>query len=113
MKELATLMSDDVDVNLRGKFGQTPLHIAAKFDSENAVEKLLCRGRKLEATDNAQFTALHLASFYGSEISLKALLKHGANVKAKDSHGATPSMLKTKFCSGFRKAPDAYAKLDY
>lgn len=93
VKELMFVLSESVVVEKRGgEFDETLLMIAAKFDAETTVVKLMDRGAKLEAADREGFTALHYAVWKGNKASCTVLLQRGANVNAQTKDRSTPLM---------------------
>ena len=82
-------MSDNVDVDKRNKYNQTPLMFSVNFGAEKAVSKLIERHANLEAVDDYGLTALHLAAQKGNVFCCKLLLQKGARLQ-KDNYGWTP-----------------------
>ena len=67
--------------------GQTPLHIAARFDNPEIVTKLLNSGVAVNIRNSSyNRTPLHRASLSSSKI----LIKYGADINAVDILGETP-----------------------
>jgi len=100
MKELMFLMSQNVEVERRGRNNQTPLMLCARFGADDATAKLIERGANVGAVGSDRWTALHTASLYGQvftprrEKSCKFLLQSGANFDAQNGKfGNTPLML--------------------
>lgn len=82
--------SIDRNVNTIGSFGQTPLHVAARFGHGEAAVALLNANADTEVGDVGGWTALHFASKAGTVDVVNVLLAHGANAHAKDVSWRTP-----------------------
>merc|ERR1712098_67626 len=95
-KEVCIFLSESVDVHRRGDNYKTPLHIAAIFNAEEAVDTLLKRNAALEAVDRFGCTALHIAAYFKSEDAAKILVENRANVDVPNKCGATPHMFASK-----------------
>merc|ERR1712098_1009181 len=72
---------------------QTILMLAARFDAEQAIFKLIERNANVKAHDVANRTALHFAASAGSESSCRVLLHNGADVNSQTSLRETPLMM--------------------
>ena len=75
-------------VNAQDNAGCTPLHVAAQFGREAAMQALLAAGADTNAQDTCGGTPLHLAVQYGGEAVARALLAAGADTNAKDKLGS-------------------------
>jgi ankyrin repeat protein len=85
------LLARGADVNLKDKFGWTPLHFAAESADVNIIELLLDKGAEVNAKDDeAGFTALHHAVRLGKRNVAELLITRGADVNVKDKQGHTP-----------------------
>ena len=96
-KEALELIEKKVDINAKDKYGETPLHTAAKAGDTATVWALIAKGAKVNAKTtggplNPSYTPLHLAAANGREAVAKLLLANGAKatVNAKDNYGYTP-----------------------
>jgi ankyrin repeat protein len=69
--------------------GYPALIMAAYYDNEKAVEKLIDLGAPLDARDRSGNTALMGACFKGFEKTVKTLIENGADVNAQNLNGAT------------------------
>jgi len=91
------LLNCDVNINVRDKQCQTPLH-EVLTDLHNsvldfyvdAVRFLLDHGADVGAEDNNRSTPLHVISRYGNIKATRLLLEHGARVDARDDNHSTP-----------------------
>ena len=85
--------------NARNKYGEAPLHMAAKFSKTPAVVAALKKaGADLNARDQKGRTPLHTAAVFGKTPEIMtALIKAGADLNAKDRKGRTPLQFAEKF----------------
>jgi len=87
------------EVNSRGLYGETPLHIAAAGSRDHRiVEMLLASGAEVNARNESGRTPLHIAIYIPSYLRkdykiLKNLLAKGADPNAADNSGDTPLAL--------------------
>ncbi|KAG6739640.1 hypothetical protein POTOM_057243 [Populus tomentosa] len=76
------------------KYGETPLHMAAKNGCTEAARLLLAQGAFVEAKANNGMTPLHLAVWYSiraeDHTTVKTLLEYNADCSAEDNEGMTP-----------------------
>ena len=75
---VVALISAGADVNVVGKGGLTPLHVATKVGSKQAAELLLANGATCDAQDRDGNTPLHVAADGGYADIVRLLLSHGA-----------------------------------
>lgn len=73
---------NDLDMNVRGFDGRSPLHEAALRDHADMVLLLLSNGASIEAEDDSGRTALVSAAMIRCLDAVKALLNRVANVSA-------------------------------
>lgn len=64
-----------VEVNVSNKNGETPLHIAVRFDQKDIVSLLLSRGANPVAADSNSITPLHYAIYNHNDEIFNALLE--------------------------------------
>ena len=85
--------------NARNQYGETPLHLAAKFSKTPAVVAALAKGGvDLKAQDQKGRTPLHTAAVFSETPAVvTALIGAGADLSAKDKKGRTPLQFAEKF----------------
>ena len=79
----------EVDMNQRGRRGQTALHMAVHHIHADVVEVLIDAGADIEAKDENGRSPLHRASEKGAIAIVQLLIKAGAGVRVTDNNGAT------------------------
>jgi len=91
------LLGHGVDINVRDKEGQTPLHgsLIGLHDGIadcyiDAIRSLLEHGADVDALDNNHMTPLHVMLQYWNTRAAQLLLEHGADVGARDNNHSTP-----------------------
>merc|ERR1712058_112698 len=89
VRELVNFISRKVNVARTDQHGQTLLMIAAYFNAESAVLKLIEREAQIDAVNEFGQTALHWAVIGNSESCCRVLLEY-TNVNAQGNHGTTP-----------------------
>ena len=81
------LLANGADVNVRDKYGSTPLFAAAGNGRKDVVELLLAHKADVNAKNNIGWTPL----FKVKSIAMaELLLANGADVNAKGTNGVTP-----------------------
>jgi ankyrin repeat protein len=83
---VALIMDDPSEVNVRDKYGATPLSIAAQEGHLEMVRLLLEKGAAIDVKTNYRGAPLSTAAFYSSPMVVKLLLEKGP----VDAVGATP-----------------------
>ncbi|CAM9514561.1 unnamed protein product, partial [Phaeothamnion confervicola] len=78
------------DIDLKGRSGMTPLHIACFNGYSEIARLLLDGGADTTAVDEDQDTALHYACSNGQTDIISMLLAKGADPTALDGMGRTP-----------------------
>ena len=92
--DIASMIKDGADVNLKTRLNETPLLIAARKNSADALKVLLDAGAKPAQTDKLGWTALMQAAMSNSHADVVPLLRNaGCDVNAADSDGRTALML--------------------
>ena len=85
-----------VDVNIRNKNRDTPLHVAASggaildYPVKEIVELLIANGADVNAKDKSLETSLHFTAINGIKETAELLITKGADVNAKRADGSTP-----------------------
>ncbi|HIG23126.1 ankyrin repeat domain-containing protein, partial [Henriciella sp.] len=85
-QEAEEIIEKGVDINAKGLFGDTPLHIAAQFGHTEIAELLIAKGADVNA-DNAKETPLHRAATNGHYAIAELLIAAGVDVNAKNVGG--------------------------
>jgi ankyrin repeat protein len=83
---------------MKNVYGNTYLHIAARYNKIKMCAWLLKREVDVDVRNNDGNTALHLAAKHGHISICAMLLKHGANVNAANDKGHTPLRLTIQHC---------------
>lgn len=80
--KLATfLISKGVDVNKRNLNGNTPLHVAARFeDNMDMINLLLCNGAQINAKNENKHTVLHISCLNYHDEIINLMIQKGANI---------------------------------
>jgi len=78
-----------VDINCKGIWNRTALHLSAYYNHINIIKMLLELGIDIESLDIWDKTALHVASFYNRFEIIQMLLNKGSDNNKKDSYGKT------------------------
>jgi ankyrin repeat protein len=105
VKVAQLLLDHDVNINVRGKMGRTPLHetlidLIDRPDYDyfvDAVRFLLDHDADVDALDNNHSTPLHVVSEYGNVKATRLLLEHGADVDALDNDHSTPLHIASQY----------------
>jgi len=84
------LISQNLDVNLKGSRNRTPLHGAAWQGNREVVELLLSEGAKVNVKTDPGNTPLHLAAKQGHKKVVELLIGRGAEVNVSNKKGETP-----------------------
>ena len=84
------LLKAGSDVNAKGRYGFTPLHIAVSRKQREVAELLLANNADPNAKDNEGRTPLHLAVQSGQRELAELLLANKADPNERDNQGRTP-----------------------
>jgi uncharacterized protein len=83
------------DVNQRGLFGDTPLHVAATRGIEEEISALIREGAEVNARGEFGNTPLHDAVLQGNVQAVRILLAAGARMLELNEDGDSPVSLST------------------
>jgi serine/threonine protein kinase len=90
VEKVKKLLKEGANVNAKGKYGWTPLHMAAKNGHIEVVKLLIENGAYVNAKGNDGYTPLHDAAWNGHIEVVKLLIENGAYVNAESKYGRTP-----------------------
>ena len=86
--KLRTLLDKDkYDVNWRGEYGMSPVHVATLNNQEECVRLLILAGAKVNQFDNDGWTPLMAAAAFAEHKMVKMLLDAGANPTRRAQKG--------------------------
>jgi hypothetical protein len=88
--DVAALVSSGVDVDIRDRFGNTPLVVAAQNDRKRISKLLVKAGADLNAVNVAGNSALHYCYAYGHFDLAEFLERRGADVSVRNEAGVAP-----------------------
>lgn len=79
------LLAAGCDVNVKNRYGETPLMVAVTANSLKVAKLLLHSGADhINTNCNGEFGPLHMAVWYGFQDMVKILLEAGADVNVID-----------------------------
>ncbi|KAI5492167.1 spectrin binding [Trichomonas vaginalis G3] len=87
---LEYFISNGADINAKGKYGCTPLHYAARYNSKETAEIFISNGADINAKGKYGCTPLHWAARDNSKETAEILISNGADINAKDKDEWTP-----------------------
>jgi hypothetical protein len=79
------LINRGADLNMRNKYAETPLILAAATERVEFVRELLSHNADPEAADNNGATALHCTAYNGNPVIVRLLLNQGINIDPRES----------------------------
>ena len=89
--DVAVALAQGAEINVQDQDGASPLHWAAGYGREPAVEALLASGADVHARSYIGFRPLHWwAIWNGDSAVLETMMAAGANVHVRDGLGITP-----------------------
>lgn len=89
--EMVKLLVDaGANLEVRDRYGSTPLNLAAKKGATDIAKILLEAGAIVDSRDDKKRTPLHWAAFQGQEETVALLISKGADVEALAGDGKTP-----------------------
>ena len=108
-KDVSRCLEEGADPNTRNKYGETPLHMIAKFSKAPTVVAALAKaGADLKAQDKKGRTPLHTAAVFSKTPEVvTALINAGADLNTRDKRGRTP----LEFAEIFSETPAVVAAL--
>jgi uncharacterized protein len=77
------------EVNVRGMFGTTPLHVSVTWGDLEAGKILLAAGADPNARGEHGYTPLHEAVEQGNKSFVQLLIANGASLKIRNDDGQT------------------------
>lgn len=83
------LIKSGANVNIKDKFGATPLHRAVIFNLPHIAEKLIENKADIEARNDREQTPIHETCNHIFTCTIDTLIKAGANVNATSRYGWT------------------------
>lgn len=87
MERIEELYYSDVDMNMKNRYGLTPLMLAADCGKKNAIDMLIDFGADVNVQNKHGSTALHLAAWHGYADIVKVLMNSDADPSIKNSDG--------------------------
>ncbi|AXK60194.1 ankyrin repeat domain-containing protein [Candidatus Chromulinivorax destructor] len=84
------LIDAGVNVDIKNRYGQTPLHQAIFYSEIEIVQMLIDAGARLNLQDENGLTPLHLAVRNNSTKIVAMLIAAGANLSIRNKEGKTP-----------------------
>ena len=88
------LLENGPDVNIKGRYGSTPIYLTVLYNKNNKEERLKIVKKLLNLgaviTQNKEQTVLHYAAENGCIDMMKLLLSQGADINVQDRDGKTP-----------------------
>jgi len=90
LKDYETFVKNLDDVSVLNEEGQTLLHEAAAYDSDECAREIVNKGGDVDALDVKGMTPLHYAAANGSAQVADILVKSGANLAISDKFGNEP-----------------------
>ena len=90
IKAVKQHLAGGVDVNVKNKNGQTPLHRAVSYDCREIINLLVANGADVNEKAKYGGTPLMYAASNGNKEIAELLIAAGAEVNANDGRGSTP-----------------------
>ena len=84
------LLSNGAQIDVKDRYGYTPLMNAVEMENRAIVELLIEKGASRLATTVDQKTLLHLAAGVGDPVLVKRFISEGLTVDVQDRNGWTP-----------------------
>ena len=90
IKAVKQHLAGGVDVNVKNKNGQTPLHRSVSYDCREIINLLVANGADVNEKAKYGGTPLMYAASNGNKEIAELLIAAGAEVNANDGRGSTP-----------------------
>jgi ankyrin repeat protein len=88
---IATLLIDSgININMKSKYGFTPLQEAIAFGQYELATNLIIKGADVNAKGLDDIEAIHLAAKQGNIKIIKLLLDNGAQINSQDKELSSP-----------------------
>ena len=84
------MLNRGADINVRNKYGDTPLHLAIKKEHLDTATLLINRGADINAPGAFDDTPLHVSIYKGQKGLSDLLLEKGANESLLNRYGLRP-----------------------
>ena len=105
---LGRLLNEGLELEVRDKNGETPLHRVAAYGDQEVIQRLVEKGADLSAVNNRGQTPLLVSTAYNRKEASIILLKHGSDVQVADQDSNTalhfavhePSILEVLITAG-------------
>ena len=91
--EVALELVAKAKVDARNKEGDTPLHLAARWNNYKVAKVLLDSGAGVNTVNDRGETPLHVAAKWTAVDVFKTLLNYGADFSVPDVQGKTPTQV--------------------
>ena len=89
----SVVQRDDIDIDSKNRWGETPLSQAARNGHEAITKVLVEQHAKIDSKDYEGRTPLLLAAIEGHEAIIKLLIEQDVEIDSKDIWGETPLSL--------------------
>lgn len=89
VKQVISLMVKGWDVNIKDRFGRSPLMYAMRYQQLPTAKWLLEHGGNINQQTKDHSTTLHYTAYQGTPAAVRFLLQHKANPRIPDNEGRT------------------------
>lgn len=90
IQEVKQAITNGAHIHIKNQYGQTPLHMAARFTHTDIPQTLVAAGADVNAQDYSGNTPLHIAAKYNNTNAAKALIDAGADLETQEFWRETP-----------------------
>lgn len=87
------LLKQGAKLDIRDRFGKTPLHYASEYGNVSGVQFLLANGADVRIQNSSGATPLMMAAQYGHTDIIKRLIEKGADVNTRSISAVTALMV--------------------